>query len=203
MFAAIPLTNKSARTARGFTFIEVMLVIVVVGFLAATISANFIGAKPEDSLKQESERFAAIVNLAAEYSLLNNVELGLYIEDNGYQILGFDGTQWLELPNEDIFRRYQVAEPIEISLSLDGLPLAEDELIDSVDMESFGLTDEQKIDKQKLTIPQVYILSGGELTPFSLEFSFEPFSSEPVFYRVDGLYTTPLTIEGPLTANVR
>lgn len=52
-------------------------------------------------------------------------------------------------------------------------------------------------------IPQVYILSSGDITPFRAEFSMaDTFDLDtPVEFHVVGEYTTPLAIAGPLFDN--
>ena len=60
-----------------------------------------------------------------------------------------------------------------------------------------------KEEQEKKVIPQVYILSGGDLSPFSVTFRLAPplayrQSAEDLAYRVTGIYSVPLTIEGPV-----
>jgi len=194
----------------GFTLIEVMVVIVLVGVMASVVQFTASGNEPEKQLQKESERFAAVFNIAAEYSLLNNVELGLVVEDNIYQFLGFDGEVWNPISENEILTPYTLPEDINITLILDGLPLDEVPLINVLkENEESDLTFSgselnsdinSQSDKQKKLIPQVYILSGGDLTPFSLHFDFGESVDDgyDVSYKVTGLYFTPVEVEGPL-----
>ena len=190
------------RPQQGFTLIEVMLVIVLIGVMVSAIQFSFSGNKPEQLLEQNSARFAGIFDVAAEYGLLNNVELGLFIEENSYQFLGYDGTSWASIANNPLFEVYTLPEGIEISLQLDDLPIEEALLFDSSVLinedEEDDFTEEEE---KKKTIPQVYMLSGGDITPFSLTFSLAEFAfdgDENISFKVSGIYTTPLTIEGPI-----
>jgi len=193
------------RLQQGFTLIEVMLVIVLIGVMVSAIQFSFSGNKPEQLLEQNSARFAGIFDVAAEYGLLNNVELGLFIEENSYQFLGYDGTSWSPIANNPLFEVYTLPEGIEITLQLDDLPIEEALLFDSSVLinEDEDFTEKEK----KKTIPQVYMLSGGDITPFSLTFSLAEFAfdgDENISFKVSGIYTTPLTIEGPIVnANAR
>lgn len=198
------------KKLKGFTLIEVMVVVLLVGIMASVVQFTASGNAPERQLQKESERFAAVFNIAAEYSLLNNVELGLQVEDNIYQFLGFDGETWQPISENDILLPYTLPEDINITLILDGLPLDEIPLINTLqeneesDLSFSGSEIDSDFasssDKEKKLIPQVYILSGGDLTPFSLHFEFdETFDSErSVSYKVTGLYFTPIEVEGPL-----
>jgi general secretion pathway protein H len=78
--------NKTCKN--GFTLIEVMLVIVLVGLMVSVIQFSATGDKAEETLELSSKRFAGIFNVAAEYGMLNNIELGVMIDKNGYQFLG-------------------------------------------------------------------------------------------------------------------
>lgn len=196
-------TNKSKQS--GFTLIEVMVVVVLIGLMASLVQFNATGNKADDSLMHESAKFAAIFEVAAEYGMLNNIELGLIVNDNSYKFVGYDGTSWSEVPDQDWDTDITLPEEIEISLELDDLPIEEPLLFDTdtfkeKDEEDFTLL--SKEEQEKKIIPQVYILSGGDLTPFSVTFRIieelaHIDNAEDIAYRVTGIYSTPLAIEGP------
>jgi general secretion pathway protein H len=200
--------KQKHRLQQGFTLIEVMLVIVLIGVMVSAVQFTFSGNKPEQLLEQNSARFAGIFDVAAEYGLLNNVELGLFIEENSYQFLGYDGVSWTPIADNPLFEVFTLPEGIEITLQLDDLPIEEPLLFDS----SLLITEDDdelftEDEEEKKIIPQVYMLSGGDITPFSLTFSLAEFAfngDENVSFKVTGIYTTPLTIEGPIVnANPR
>jgi len=197
--------NRLAKQ-RGFTLIEVMVVVVLIGLMASLVQFNFSGNKPEDKLKHESARFAAIFEVAADYGMLNNIELGLVVKKNSYQFLGYDGTRWTEIPEQDWQANVTVPEDVILSIELDDLPIEEPMLFDA---DTFKEKDEDdftllsKEEQEEKIIPQVYILSGGDLTPFSLTFSLNEElifteDAQDLAYRVTGIYSIPLTIEGPV-----
>ena len=199
------ITGRSFKTknltTKGFTLIEVMLVIVLIGVMASAIQFTFSSSKPEQLLEQNSARFAGIFDVAAEYGLLNNIELGMFIEKNSYQFLGYDGVQWTPIANNPLFEVYELPEGIELTLELDDLPIEEPQLFDSAVFINEDQEDNFTKEEEKKLIPQVYILSGGDITPFSLTFSLAEFTvqeDENVSFKVSGLYSTPLTIEGPI-----
>jgi len=193
---------------KGFTLIEVMVVVALVGIIVTLVQFNFSGKRPDDVLKQESQRFAAIFEVASDYGMLNNIELGLVIKKDSYQFLGFDGITWVEIPDQDWLSIVEMPEGIEMSLSLDDLPIEEPLLFDADTFkekaeDDFTLMSDEE--KEKQIIPQVYILSGGDISPFSLTFYFNEEAIllandevEDLAYRITGIYSTPLTIEGPV-----
>ena len=199
-------SSHSAEKQHGFTLIEVMVVIVLIGLMASLVQFNISGNNPADKLKHESARFAAIFEVAVDYGMLNNVELGLIVKKDSYQFVGYDGTQWTEIPDQDWQAHVTMSEEIELSLELDDLPIDEPLLFDA---DTFKEKDEDdftlmsKEEREKKIIPQVYILSGGDLTPFSVTFRLNEDLAfiegvEDLAYRVTGIYSIPLTIEGPV-----
>jgi general secretion pathway protein H len=221
--------HKNHHKSSGFTLLEVMMVVMIVGIMASFVQFNVAGDSPEKQLKKASERFVAIFDAAAEYGLLNNIELGLYIKGNSYQFLGYDGVRWNDVPEQPLLAAHTLPEGIAISLSLDDLPIEEPLLFDANELieqqknaeeqANEASTDSQSKDKNsqqvdntrnrqanhrvKNRIPQVYLLSGGDISAFSLTFflnkealaglDIEP--EDNIAYRVIGLYSTPLTVE--------
>ena len=204
--------SKKITKQNGFTLIEVMLVIVLVGLMVSVIQFSASGDKAEETLEMSSKRFAGVFNIAAEYGMLNNLELGLMIDKNGYQFLGYDGEKWTDVSENLLFSRYELPEGVELVLQLDDLPIEEPQLFDTKvfnelqeankdpdDELDEDVDSESNIEEKKL-IPQIYILSGGEITPFSLRFKIveNDFTEPKLHFKVTGLYTTPLTVEGPI-----
>jgi general secretion pathway protein H len=204
----LKLLNRASSIAknRGFTLIEVMVVVVLIGLMASLVQFNFSGNNPEDKLQHESARFAAIFEVAAEYGMLNNIELGLIVKKDSYQFVGYNGTQWAEIPEQDWQANVTLPDEIELSIELDDLPIEEPMLFDAdtfKEKDEEGFTLLSKEEQEKKIIPQVYILSGGDLSPFSVTFRLTEElatieGAEDLAYRVTGLYSVPLTIEGPV-----
>lgn len=206
---------KALSRPLGFTLIEVMIVVLVLGFMATAVRMSFVANSPEKILNKASLRFAGIVEVAAEYAMLNSVELGLVIDERSYEFVVFDGERWEKLSDYKELSLYELPENIAIDLVLDDLPIEAPQLFDA---DTFALDDEdefyessfddigfekdssQEKKSTKKIVPQVYLLSSGDITPFSLRFFFkeQDLLDKPFYYNVTGLYSTPLTIEGPI-----
>ena len=191
--------------------LEVLVVIALIGLIISSVQFNFSGKRPEDTLKKVSYQFAELFDNAANYGLLNNIELGLYVDKKSYRFLGFDGIKWSEIPEQDWLATQELPEEVTLTLMLDDLPIEEPLLFDSSVFKeqneeylSFKAIEEaKKAEQEKQLLPQVYILSGGDITPFSLTFHFTEDASlyddlSELGYRVTGIYSTPLTVEGPV-----
>jgi len=127
----LKIPSNKKNNSNGFTLIEIMMVVLVVGIMASLVQFNFNSNRPEERLKIESERFASIFDLAAEYGLLNNIEIGLILTDNSYQFLGYDGVRWSELVDQEMLALHNLPEGLEIKLSLEDLPIEEPLLFDT------------------------------------------------------------------------
>ncbi|MDO6425706.1 type II secretion system minor pseudopilin GspH [Thalassotalea sp. 1_MG-2023] len=193
------LIQQRSSHIKGFTLIEILMVIVVIGFMVAAVQINFFSNKSEQQVTEEATRFAGIFNLAADFGLLNNIEIGLYVEDNSYQFLGYDGSRWTSLPNEKTFERYTLADNITMSLSFDGLAPEESTLVDRElfipDEDQLSAMEDALDKEQKIHIPQVYLLTGGEITPFKATFATTEQSSEAFSINVIGKFYAPVTLE--------
>lgn len=201
------------RRQSGFTLLEVMLVLLLMGLVVGTVSFTSLSSSKEAELEEQARRFQVVVDMVSDYAVLNQLQIGLRIEtaeteDNGYYFVTLDEEQqWQRFEPERLFTPVQLEEAFFLELQLEDLPWQqEDSLFDnrlfdenlSVSEESVDIGDEEK----QLPPPQILILSSGEITPFSLTFGFEPvFSSEaPVYFQVMAEDMPPLTISEPLDA---
>lgn len=180
----------------GFTLLEVMLVILMIGLLAGVVTPNFDLGSAEDKVKKPARRFKAVFDLASEYAMLNQYELGIIIKDNNYRFVAFDGQRWADFQAEKFLEMSEIDENVDLSLELDGLPWAENNLLNEVNFQD----EEDEEDGKELLSPQIFILSSGDITPFRLTFTYKSDYEDPIYFQVTGDFAAPLTIEGPLEA---
>lgn len=200
-----------SRYQQGFTLLEVMLVLLLMGLVVGTVSFTSLSSSKEAELEEQARRFQVVVDMVSDYAVLNQVQIGLRVEttdaeENGYYFVTLDEEQkWQRFEPERLFTPVQLEEHFSLELQLDDLPWQqEDNLFDtrvfdetlSVSEDSVEIGDEE----EQLPPPQILILSSGEITPFSLTFSFEPsFGNEaPVHFQVMAEDMPPLTITEPL-----
>lgn len=158
-----PPADAQPRRQGGFTLIELLVVLVIIGAMVSlsVLATGNAGASRE--LRDEAERLAALVGVLADEAVLDGKEYGLELDDESYRVLVYDelAASWSPLGSRPAHR---VPASARLVLSLDGEPLKLPE--PEPEKNSPGLGKDE--DKQEKPIPQLLVLSSGELSPFSL-----------------------------------
>ena len=195
----------------GFTLLEVMLVLLIMGLATGAVVLSYSGENGQDLLKKQTQRLQVVFNMASDFAVLNQRQLGLRVEDNNnsYYFMFLDEEQeWQKLELDNTFAEHRLPELFSLELFLTDLPweseasLFSSSVFDeqlSVSSDAVDIGDEEE---KKLNPPQVFIFSSGEITSFSITLAYEPeFSNElPTYFRLNGQDSTPLIMQGPLNA---
>lgn len=167
----------------GFTLIEIMLVLVIMGLVAAYVVVNAFGSNPSDKLKTEAQRFHAIATMASDFAVLNQLEFGLVVDDkrNSYHFVTLDDDEnWVPIESNKTFVERVLDAEYQIKLQLDGFAWeTEDSMFNdntlfdetlSVSSDSVQIGKDEDIPPPP---PQVMFLSSGDITAFTLTFEFQ------------------------------
>lgn len=195
--------------AKGFTLLEIMLAVLIMGLVVSTVTFTAFSSNKADELEKQVKRFQVVFDLASDFAILNQRELGVYldIDKQNYRFMYLDEEQvWQFLEDDEVFQEHQLPEDFSFELELDGLAWQQEDSLFSADLLESELSfsdDEVQIGDEEEAPPpppQIFIFSSGEITPFSLSFIYEPNfgSDQPAYYRINGIEATPLEREGPL-----
>jgi general secretion pathway protein H len=80
--SATGTAERSAAADRGFTLVELMVVLVIVGLTAAAVVLAM--PDPRGALRGEALRFAARADAARERAMMDNRPVALVLKDGGY-----------------------------------------------------------------------------------------------------------------------
>lgn len=129
-------TGTSRRVREGFTFVELLVVIAVIGVAATAVVLS--APDPRPSVAVEAERFGARLSLARDEAVLTNTSVAVRLSSDGYGFEVFDGRVWQGLngalgkqtwpegvsaPHEGrvVFDASGLAEPVAWPLERDGV----------------------------------------------------------------------------------
>ncbi len=139
------------NNSKGFTLIEMMVVVVIAAIMMGAVSLSFPSNQSEDLLKKEGDRFVALMHFAKDEATLQSREFALLLDKTGYAFYLNDQGSWVEA--EGAFARKDFPEVIKPKLYVEGEYVA--------------------FSKKKRASPQILILSTGEVTPFSYQLSYQ------------------------------
>lgn len=143
---------------RGFTLIEVLVVMVIIGVLITfAVLAMGDGGK-RDKLREESKRLAALIDLASDQAVLEGREWGMHVAGDGYLFMVLQNGKWQEANGDDMFRARHLAEGFTLELRMDDV---------AVTLTPPPADDEAETQQASLA-PQLYLMSSAERTPFEL-----------------------------------
>lgn len=139
-------SRRAPRTSHGFSLIEILVVVAIVGVLALAVTLS-VGGGSERQLTREAERFRALVGQACEEAELTGREIGVVVGTGGYAFRRLAGSDWQAFPADDTLRDRAWLAGLTAELAREG----------------------RKVDLATVDpAPQLVCFSSGELTPFVL-----------------------------------
>ncbi|HZP12151.1 MAG TPA: type II secretion system minor pseudopilin GspH [Nevskiaceae bacterium] len=139
-----------ARAARGFTLIEILVVVLIIGIII-TFAALSLGNRTLDSqLDNEGERLHQLFALAVEDAEVQGLELGWRYTPDGYEFLVLNqGSGWQPFEAGPL-RERPLPGALYIDLSVEGRTVP-------------------PAGGKNAAEPQVLLLSSGDASPFRLD----------------------------------
>lgn len=133
------------KLQRGFTLIEVMVVVVIAAILMGAVSMSF-PRSGDDLLKEDADRFTALITLMQDEAILQSRDMALAITNTGYEFFSREGSSW-DTYEEGPFVPRQLRGNVRSQLYVEGLDV--------------------ELKTSAKTKPQILIYSSGEMTPLT------------------------------------
>jgi general secretion pathway protein H len=70
---------------QGFTLIEIMVVVTIIGIMTGLIAINVLTQDPQKELNREALRLKALIEMAQEEALFSQQEIGVIVGEQGYK----------------------------------------------------------------------------------------------------------------------
>jgi general secretion pathway protein H len=147
------LTAARARSL-GFTLIEIMIVVFIIGVMTAAVVISFGGNRRDTELEREAERLNALFDYVREQAELQTRDYGFRVNNVGYSFVVFDvlQNQWRTADEDDALRQREFPEGLDPQVVVDGRRI---------------VLDQKKRDLEEFK-PQIMIFANGDLTSFEI-----------------------------------
>ena len=104
-----------ADKVRGFTLVEMLVVLMTMGILVGLISVN-IGPGDRDLLRLEAERLAQVLDLAADEARISGNSIAWTADMSGYRFWRLGASnEWAEIRDNDLLRPRKLSPGMVIS----------------------------------------------------------------------------------------
>lgn len=94
---------RPVRAARGFTLVELMVVMVIIGITLGLVSLNAIPS-PRQNLQNEAQRLALLLQLARDEAIVRNRLVAFEADTEHYRFLVRNETRWDPVTQDDLLR---------------------------------------------------------------------------------------------------
>ncbi|KAF7767587.1 general secretion pathway protein H [Pseudoalteromonas citrea] len=191
------MMNKSHLTPMkrqpGFSLIEILVVLTIIAFATKLVTYNLDG-NMEEALEKKALRTHGVINLASEFAVLNQVELGFHLDKKTLEFLVFDGDKWVTFEGEDLYKPIKFEDDYKVNLTIEGLDWAQDNMLEQSNWrELMGTGDEASLlELKKLKVPQVLLLSSGEVSAFQLSLTLDEDPESDYF--IEGEFIAPVNL---------
>lgn len=162
---------KPITAMRGFTLLEILLVLVLVSVSAVAVIATF-PVSVKDEAKISAQSFYQRLLLLNEEALLSGQDFGVRIDVESRRLTFLQLTAekgWQKWQNDKMTNQITLQEALQLEFELGGGAWQNDDRLFNpgslFDEEMFA--EEEKEQKQERP-PQLFVLSSGEVTPFVL-----------------------------------
>lgn len=158
------------KTNSGFTLIEIMIVIFIIGIAATFAVLNLGNITHARRIEEVAKELALLLPAAETQAILQPAVIGVRITDNDYQFFQFVIDNNTRVASWKLIQRDRL---------LQTRPIAPDVAVTLANQEKSNLIPEE----EQATQPQLIFLPSGDITPFNIIIGGK---DEPAKYQLVG-----------------
>ena len=179
-----------SKRPAGFTLIEILVVLVVVGFGIGMVTLA-VGDGEGKEMRDIAQRFTSQLHLAAENAAFGGEPMGVkWTEPQGqrgwrYAWYRFRDDEWLAA--DEPLLETQLPDYVDMLLQVDGEDVTDFSAENLAPPVLSPEAPQQRVrdDREEQLVPDIVLFASGEATPFSVEFSLRETSEHNQFIEVD------------------
>jgi len=141
------------------------VVLVLIGIIFTFAMLSLGGDDLGELMEQETNRMMTLLDLASDEAVLRGEELAVLFSEDGYEFLVLNNVEgrWQRTEEDSLLKSYALPADIELRLEIEGEPP-----ILTAAAAGIEEVEDETLDEEEELQPQVFILSSGEMTPFTV-----------------------------------
>lgn len=109
---------RGGKSARGFTLLELLVVLVIAGILLGLVSINAVPSERQ-ALQNEAQRIALLLQLARDEAIVRNRPIAFEAEPSRYRFLVREEKSWEPIGKDDLLREREFQrQPVALAIDL-------------------------------------------------------------------------------------
>lgn len=155
------------KFARGFTLIEILVVMLVIGIAVGVIGFSFSTSNSYYSANAYAQRLAQRIEMARDRAIQSNSEWGMFVAKDEYHFAIFDqiNGEWFEHTTKP-FNAEKTQYTLNFKLTVEDYP--------------------GQVDSDDEELPDLIFFSSGEVSPFVLDLKIDELPNATWQFQSDG-----------------